>query len=94
VEGRTFAHPYRSIRAERALAVPPLWRGILSALRQKVVRQIGQNLECARQSLSLLAQNDFVAAAEDSTSLPLSRNCFGRRTAWLLPDQKTRAVAI
>src|SRR5258708_2867682 len=29
-----------------------------------------------------------------STSLPFSRNSFGSRTAWLLPERKTRAVAI
>src|ERR1700719_4220640 len=29
-----------------------------------------------------------------STSLLFSRNSFGNRTAWLLPERKTRAVAI
>src|ERR1700738_4828922 len=54
--------PCRFIRAERALAAPPLWR-ILSALRQEIVGQIGENLECTRQSLALLAQKDFVGRA-------------------------------
>src|ERR1700730_11670602 len=54
--------PCRFIRAERALAVPPLWR-ILSALRQEIVGQIGENLECTGQSLALLAQKDFVGRA-------------------------------
>jgi hypothetical protein len=68
---------------------------ILSALRQKIVGQIGEDLECTRQPVLLLAQNDFVATSEDiSTSLPLSRNSFGKRTAWLLPDQNTRALAM
>src|SRR5579864_3713183 len=29
-----------------------------------------------------------------STSLLFKRNCFGKRTAWLLPERNTRAVGI
>src|ERR1700690_2917717 len=48
-----------------------LRRRVLSALRQKVIWQIGENLECACQALAPLTQHDFVAAAEDFQLLAL-----------------------
>src|SRR5262249_7418444 len=57
-----------SCRAESARpsqSIPLLGRCVASAIRKHIVRQIGENFECPRQPLSLLAQHDLVTSPKN-----------------------------
>src|ERR1700730_16895694 len=52
-------------------AVPFLRGSVLPTVRQEVVRQIGQDFKCPRQTFPLFAQYDFVTATENFHLLAL-----------------------
>jgi len=78
------SQPFRAHSAARAayLFAPPAGRRPAGSPKSQTLAPV---LSASRSTISSPRR-------KISTSLPLNRNSFGKRTAWLLPDRNTRVA--